>query len=127
MKEITIESVSEFLNNKKLALHPTQSKICIPIINRLYQKMISNLKFGEIKVCDNLIIDGHHRYIASLLADKLVGNVPAEKNTSTTMLMWRDVELSEIDWDSPEVIQRCNKEDARYNNISIEEIIKITK
>jgi len=30
--------------------------------------MRNDNKFDDIKICDNLVIDGHHRYISSLLA-----------------------------------------------------------
>lgn len=69
MKQITKEVVIDFIKKNEIELKATHAKLCLPIINRLYKKMATGIKFSNIKVADGLIIDGHHRYLASLLAD----------------------------------------------------------
>ncbi len=61
MQEITAESIAEFITSHDIPFMATQTTLCIPIIFRMCQKMFHGIKFDEIKVCDNLIIDGHHR------------------------------------------------------------------
>jgi transcription antitermination factor NusA-like protein len=60
MGYITVEVISENLRSKNIDLLSTHTKLSIPIINRLYKKMVNGIKFDDIKVCENLIIDGHH-------------------------------------------------------------------
>ncbi|MFD2287436.1 hypothetical protein GJU39_07690 [Pedobacter petrophilus] len=62
MERITNKIIWNILNEGKAVLLSSHAKLSIPIINRIYKKMINNIKFDDIKVCDNLIIDGHHRY-----------------------------------------------------------------
>jgi len=75
-KELILTKISE----KGELLLPNQSALSIPIIERIYKKMLNKLKFPPIHVSlDNLIVDGHHRYISSLLSDfdiEIVSNYP---------------------------------------------------
>ena len=75
MKEITQKTIEDFILKTDIRLGATQQKLCIPIINRIYHKMKYGIRFSPIKVCDNLIIDGHHRYISSLLAGIEIENI----------------------------------------------------
>lgn len=65
--EINQTSLLKAIENADLQLTSTHSKLCLPIIKRMYGKMIRGIKFDAIKVCDNLIIDGHHRYVSVAL------------------------------------------------------------
>ncbi len=69
MQLISKEFIHKFIKEIKIDLKSTHGKLCFPIINRIYQKMLVGIKFPSIKIDDNLIIDGHHRYLASLLAN----------------------------------------------------------
>ena len=69
MNQITKEIILDYLQNNQIELQSTQTKLCLPIINRLCKKMDTGIKFPSVKVVDDLIIDGHHRYLASILVD----------------------------------------------------------
>lgn len=75
MISITKEEIIEILKTKELDLITTHKKLSVPIINRIFKKMVSGIEFDEIKICGKLIIDGHHRYVSSLLADMNLGKV----------------------------------------------------
>lgn len=89
--------------------------------------MLNGIRFDDIKVCDGLIIDGHHRYVSSLLADAQLGKVPSHKTSATSRYDWSEVEFVDVEWDTPEKIEKLNRDDAHYNNLSLATIIEITK
>ena len=66
MENITKVIVDDFLQNNTLDFNSTHKKLSLPIINRIFKKMKHGIRFEDIKVSDNLIIDGHHRYISSV-------------------------------------------------------------
>jgi hypothetical protein len=84
------------------------------------------LKFDAIKTCEKLIIDGHHRYINSLLANIGLDQVQSNKTKATMVYDWKDVEFVDEAWDTSEKIKRLNELDADFNNISIQKIIDMT-
>lgn len=65
---ITQEIITKFIQENNIVLKSTQPKLCISIVNRIYHKMLLGIKFDAIKVHQTLVCDGHHRYLASLLA-----------------------------------------------------------
>jgi hypothetical protein len=125
LDKITAEFIRDFLKDKSGLLTSTHHKLSLPIINRIYQKMIHNIKFDEIKVCDNLIIDGHHRYLSSLIANYEIKCIPSLKTSAIKEFLWIDVEFDQNDWDTESKIQYLNERDAEYNHIDIETINKI--
>jgi hypothetical protein len=127
MGYITGEIISENLRLKKVDLLSTHAKLSIPIINRLYKKMVNGIKFDDIKICDDLIIDGHHRYISSILANIDLGKIPSSKTNATNIYDWSTVEFVDEEWDTEQKIKRLNELDAEFNNIPIEKIFEITK
>ena len=64
METIDREVILKAIKESDFILMATHKKLCHPIINRIYKKMINGIKFDDIKVCDTLIIDGHHRYVS---------------------------------------------------------------
>ncbi len=125
--EITKELISEFIKKNQIELSPTQSKMCLPIIKRLHKKMSVGIKFTGIKVQRNIICDGHHRYIASLLSNFSVERIPGIMSPSATAIDWQSVLFEEEEWDTPAKIKLLNEQDARYNKISIEKITDLLK
>jgi hypothetical protein len=126
-EKITSEIIKEYISNNEIRCDPTHHQLCVPIINRIYQKMVHNLKFDDIKICDNLIIDGHHRYISSLLARKAIGNVPTHKTSATKIYKWKEIEFVNAEWDTTEKIDKLNMEDARFNNVPLVKIYEMTR
>lgn len=127
MQPITKEYVESILKDQKITLKSTQKKLCFPIINRIYKKMKSGIKFSAIKVDENLIIDGHHRYIASIMAEVPLELIPSNKTSATIIIEWSQILLDSEDWDTTAKINMLNAIDAEFNNISFEKLDELTK
>jgi hypothetical protein len=126
MGKITVESIKVFISSNNIHLKPTQTKLCVPIISRICQKMSHGIKFDDIKVCDDLIINGHHRYISSLIVNFDLGKVQSNTTSATRAIEWDKIEFDEQDWDTPAKIVYLNELDAKYNDLDIEFIKQIT-
>ena len=126
MKKVTVEIVKKYIEGNKIPFLATQAKLCIPIIDRLCQKMANGIKFDDIKICDNLIIDGHHRYLSSILTGYNIGHILSNKTSSTKPVKWSNIEFDENDWDTASKIAHLNELDAIYNELDIEFVKQIT-
>jgi hypothetical protein len=124
---ITQEIIQDLVAKNKIQLYATHSKLCLPIINRIYKKMAAGIDFSAIKVENNLICDGHHRYVASLLADFPLEKISGSTTSATQVTLWTNVFFDEEDWDTLAKIKMLNEQDATYNNISIEKISELLK
>lgn len=127
MNNISKETVSKLLLEHSIELMSTHSKLCYPIINRIYKKMSVGIEFPSIKVDGNLIIDGHHRYVASLLVGKKLNRIPSQKTSATIIYQWDSIVLASEDWDTDAKIRMLNEEDAKYNSIDIDKFIDLLK
>jgi len=127
MEKINTEIILKAIKESDYKLIPTHNKLCLPIINRIYKKMINGIKFDDIKTCDSCIIDGHHRFISSLLAKIKIDEGKSSKNSATSEYKWKDVDFVKEEWDTPQKIKRLNELDAEFNNIPIEKIIEFAK
>lgn len=83
------------------------------------------IKFSGIKVDGNVIIDGHHRYLASLLAGVSLERYPSNRTSATKVFEWERVELVKDDWDTEAKILLLNKLDAKFNDISLEKLTEL--
>lgn len=126
-EKIYKETILDVIEHTDGVLITTHKKLCLPIINRMYKKMINGIKFNDIKVCGKLIIDGHHRYVSSLLAGVKLDKAESYRTMATNEYDWRDVEFVEEEWDNDAEIKQWNQLDAEFNNIPLEKIIEITK
>jgi uncharacterized protein (DUF1015 family) len=127
MTEITEEIIKEFLKEKELEYLPTHNRLSLPIINRIYKKMINDIKFEIVKVNENIIIDGHHRYISSELAKSKIEKTTYPKISATIVYSWNDVVFVNEEWDTDYKILYLNQLDAKYNDLSLEKMIEISK
>lgn len=127
MTEITEGTIKDFLKERKLDYLPTHNKLSLPIINRIYKKMINNIKFEAVKVNENFIIDGHHRYISSELAKNEIEKTLYPKTSATIEYSWNDVQFVNEEWDTDYKILYLNQLDAKYNDLSLEKMIEISK
>jgi hypothetical protein len=127
MDEINKEMILKVVQESNNCLVSSHNKLCLPIIKRIYKKMINGILFDDIKVCDKLIIDGHHRYVSSLLANLKLEEAKSSKTSATKEYDWAIVEFVEEEWDTEDKILRLNELDALYNNIPLEKIIELTK
>jgi hypothetical protein len=126
MQDITVESIESFIASNEIPFIATQPKLCIPIIFRMCQKMSHGIRFDDIKVCDNLIVDGHHRYLSALITKFDIGKVLSNKTSATKLIPWNEVQFEEEDWDTPAKIAHLNELDAKYNELEIEFVKQIT-
>lgn len=127
MEHINKEAILKAIKESDYSLIATHKRLSIPIINRIYKKIVHGIKFEDIKTCDTLIIDGHHRYISSLLAKVTLDEAKSTKTSATIEYDWNDVEFVNEEWDTLEKIKRLNELDAEFNNVPLEKIIEITK
>ena len=126
MPNITIEFIKEFIASNAIPFTATQPRMCIPIISRMCQKMSVDIRFDDIKVCDDLIIDGHHRYLSALIMNYELYHIPTNATSATNKIEWYLVEFDEKDWDTHAKIEYLNELDAKFNNLEIEFVRQIT-
>jgi len=126
LTKITLNAIKDYLGSNKPALLSSHKKLSLPVIRRIYNKMCIEIKFDEIKVCDGIIIDGHHRYISSLLAKYEIGQVPSSKTSATVPCEWETVEFVDEEWDTEAKIAERNRQDAEYNGVDLNILIDLT-
>lgn len=105
----------------------SQIKLSYPIVRRLCLKMKMGIRFKPIHVAEGMIIDGHHRYIAAILASQEVTVVPTLLTSATRSFLWNLVELDPEDWDSPGQIEAFNRLDGASNDIDPQLLQKLTQ
>lgn len=113
------------LHSDTLLFKPSQSRICLPIISRLYTKMMLGIVFSDIKVEGDMICDGHHRYIASVLANIELRKICSIRTTASEQMEWTSVIIDQDDWDTEAKVKILNEMDALYNNISLKDLVEI--
>ena len=72
-----------------------------------------------------MIIDGHHRYVCSLLANRVIDRINYPKTSATKSFEWNDVQFVNEEWDTIDKIIYLNELDAEYNNLTLEKINNI--
>ena len=112
--KINTEIIQKTIKDSDNTLISTHEKLCLPIINRMYEKMINGFKFDDIKVCDTLIIDGHHRYVSSLLAGVELNVLKSPKTSATHAYDWMEVEFVKEEWYTEDKIKQINELDAEF-------------
>lgn len=120
MESISFKEFQKFLKENKFDLKATQNKLCFPIIERLYEKMVLGVEFDPIKVADESIINGHHRYISSILAHFKLERVIWTAPKSVTHFSWEQIEIDASDWESETDIKAHNEKDAQRAGMNIE-------
>ena len=127
LDHISLEVVLDLVKNSNIDLKSTHERLCFPVIKRLYTTMKIGIKFSAIKVDGDLIIDGHHRYLASLLAEVCLEKHPSNRTSATKVSEWDIVEFDEDDWDTEAKILFLNEKDAIYNGITLEKLHELLK
>lgn len=84
--------------------------------------MEKGIRFSPIGVVDDLIIDGHHRYLASELAQSRLDRIASLKSSAKEVLDWKVIELVDEDWDTLAKIEMLNRFDAERNNLTLDEL-----
>jgi len=102
-KEITYEDVEAYLGNCSLEIKPGQKKVSYPIIKRIHRRLQDGHTFSNIKIANNVIDDGHHRFVSLSLLGMDINSVPAGENlTEEEKIEWSDVRLIKTDYDTKE-------------------------
>ena len=119
MQEIDLEIVNKLLNSNSLDLTATQEALCLPILQRIYKKMKIGIQFDGIEVNDSRIVDGHHRYICSQLAEFEIELIEWEIAKSSVDYDWSIIEVVEEDYEDERQIKEHNVRDAELNDVDI--------
>ncbi len=119
-KKMDPETVSQrlLMQMEEYEFLPTQNKLCFPILQRLYLKMLIGVQFPPILIKGNQIINGHHRFIASQLAGIKLDSIPWEASKGTSIFRWDEITIDQIDWDTTEAIRAYHLEDSKSYNLS---------
>ncbi|MBC7553992.1 MAG: hypothetical protein H7257_08435 [Taibaiella sp.] len=98
--EITFEAIITFLRQqmKEAPLAATQKKISLPRIQRYCKMLAAGSKAPPIKAANDMIIEGHHRYISGLICGQLPGSTPWLAPHNLEKIPWADVTPDEADW-----------------------------
>jgi hypothetical protein len=72
-----------------------------------------------------MIINGHHRYIASLLTKFAIERIESSTTSATSVTNWISVDFIDYDYDSLDDIQFHNEKDAAYNDMTIEKLVNL--
>ncbi len=89
--------------------------------------MISGIKFAGIKVENGIICDGHHRYLASLLANYSIEIIDYVVAKGSVIRDWSFVEFIEEDYDTQAKIDMWNRQDAEYNDLPLDKLVDLLK
>ena len=127
MEKVTVTSLKKFIDESEIKLKCTQPKLCVPIIDRLYRKMKVHILFADIKVDGDWICNGHHRYLASLLAKVPIGITIGLKTTGNSVKDWKLIEYDVYDWDTSEDIDKYDREDAEFSGLSLNQLLDLLK
>jgi hypothetical protein len=127
MIEITHEFIKDLITQNTLEFSPTQGRISLPIINRLFKKMMIGVIFEDIKINENNIIDGHHRYLSSVIAEVNINKVGCPKPSLINCYNWNEVDFVYEEWDTKSKINYMNELDAKYSGIPLIIMTEITK
>jgi hypothetical protein len=121
------DKLIDLMQSGKIELISSHAKLFLPVIERICKKMVIGVQFDPIKVHDKLIIDGHHRYIASLLAGYEIERVPSIRSIAKKETAWELVELIEEDWYTAARIRHLNELDALELGLQYDQLIEKIK
>ncbi len=100
MNDITYEEVEKFLTESEFDCTPSQKEISFPVIQRIHRRLQQGNSFSPIKVKENLIVDGHHRYISHKLLGMVAETTIGGSITESIEYVWSEINLTYIDYDS---------------------------
>lgn len=89
--------------------------------------MMLGIKFQGIKVDGDVIVDGHHRYLASIFANVALERIPSIKSAAKNIYEWNVIQIVDDDWDTSAKILMLNEQDADYNNIELNVLLNLLK
>lgn len=81
--------------------------------------MTIGVEFENINVDNSLLINGHHRYICSLLSKKVLRTNTWGSPSQIPTFKWAEIEIDLNDWETIEMIDRHNSKDAAKSGMDI--------
>lgn len=100
VEDLTIETVRDYLQKNKLPLFASQKEVSFPILSRIHKRLKEGKQFGAILVDDNLIVNGHHRYVCLSILGLEVEQLVWTSNSSSESICWTKIGVDEEDWDT---------------------------
>ena len=76
------------------------------------------VEFESIHVKDDLLINGHQRYICSQLLKTTLGINSWSRSSTIIAYKWDEIQVDNNDWESIEIIKRHNRKDAEKSGLS---------
>ncbi|WP_031429043.1 hypothetical protein [Flavimarina sp. Hel_I_48] len=113
MPIIDLKTIENLLNSGNLQLIATQEKLSLPILQRLCAKMKAGVKFDEIHIKDNRIVDGHHRYVSAALTNITLGTAEWKIARSAIDYPWEEVIIETMDWDTTAEVEHFKATDVK--------------
>lgn len=109
--DITKEQFESFLQSHTFPLSPNQNKLSYPKLLRIFKRMVNNKPFTAIKVGEEKIIDGHHRYVCAEFLSKDLETTEGGVNISHEVdLSWKEILIEDEDWDHEEDLKAYTDE-----------------
>src|SRR5580658_9058931 len=106
MDDISLEAIQNYLAQTEFELKPSQDRLCLPVLKRIIDKIIRGAKFSPIHVVNDLIVNGHHRYISYSFLNLPIETTTWRKGQAHEPGNWNEVAIEVEDWDNPEDIER---------------------
>ena len=100
MEELNIEEVKDYLQKTKLPLFASQNAVSFPILNRIHRRLKEGRRFSAIQVDQDLIVNGHHRYVCLCILGLEVEHSKWMRNSNSEVICWSKIVVDEEDWDS---------------------------
>jgi hypothetical protein len=94
--DITQDMVRAAMKNARLS--PSQPNISLPRVQAYYDKLAAGSVPPPIRVAGDLIVDGHHRYVAGQLFGELPGILPGGVPGSAFRGTWANTGISPWWW-----------------------------
>lgn len=101
MNELTLEIVQKFLKENEFRLRSTHKKVSFPILERIFHKLNNGERFRPIQVDNEVIVNGHHRYICLSILGLSVETIQWTRSPTSEIIPWSLVIVENLDWDFP--------------------------
>ncbi|PYE42108.1 RHS repeat-associated core domain-containing protein [Paenibacillus barcinonensis] len=94
--DVTEEHVREAMKNAPVQTQ--QTAVSLPAIDRYTKRLAEGEVPPPIKVDNNIIVDGNHRYISGRVAGIDIPTTPYSGGKTDKVIRWEDVKIDPYDW-----------------------------
>ncbi len=119
------DQLHKLLQESDHQLMASQPEVSMPIIERMYKKMQKGVTFADIRTAENVVTNGHHRYLAARLLGVYIGSQDSELVAAKVVRTWDSVMIVDVDFDKPEEIDRHNAYDAKCMDMKLEQFLEL--